>query len=111
MFIQLNDIFISRDISLDLRLRAINLYVYSILLYGDETWTLSVELTKKLEAPEMWIFKRLARVNYKDKMTNVEVLSRFGVERGLLSQIRQVVIFWLHLQGMTACRKKSSQVE
>ena len=36
----------------------------------------------------MWIFKRLARVNYKDRMTNEEVLSRLGVKRGLLSQIR-----------------------
>ena len=50
----------SKDISLDLRLRAINL---SILLYGDETWILSVESTKTLEAQEMWIFKRLARVD------------------------------------------------
>ena len=40
MFMKLNDFFMSRDISLDLRLRAINLYVYSILLYGDEIWTL-----------------------------------------------------------------------
>ena len=31
-FIKLNDIFMSRDISLDLRLRAINLHVYSIIL-------------------------------------------------------------------------------
>ena len=44
MFIRLN-IFMLRDILLDLRLRAINLYVYSILLYSDETWTLYVEST------------------------------------------------------------------
>ena len=36
----------------------------------------------------MWIFKRLARVSYKDRVTNEEVLRRLGVERGLLSQIR-----------------------
>ena len=70
MFIKLNDIFMSRDSSLDFRLKAINLYVYSILLYGDETWTLYVESTKKLEALEMWIFKRLLRVSYKDRVTN-----------------------------------------
>ena len=58
--------FMSKDISLDLRLRAINLYVYPILLNGDETWTLYVESTKKREALEMWIFKCLARVSYKD---------------------------------------------
>ena len=85
MFIKLN-IFMSRDIPLDLRLRAINLYVYSIFLYSDETWTLYVESTKELEALEMWLFKRLARVSYKDRVTNEEVLSR--LERRLLSQIR-----------------------
>ena len=78
----------SRDISLDLRLRAINLYVYSTLLYGDEMWTLYVQSTKKLKALEMWIFKRLARVSFKDRVTNEEILSTLGVERGLLSQIR-----------------------
>ena len=36
----------------------------------------------------MRIFKRLAGVSYKDRMTNEEVLSRPGVERGLLSQVR-----------------------
>ena len=45
-------------------------------------------ILQKLEALEMWIFKRLARVNYKDRVTNEEVLSRLGVERGQLSQIR-----------------------
>ena len=35
----------------------------------------------------MWIFKRLARVIYKGRVTNEELLSRLGVER-LLSQIR-----------------------
>ena len=52
MFIQLNDI-LCCDILLDLRLRDINLYVYSKLLYSDETWTLYVGSTKKLEGLEM----------------------------------------------------------
>ena len=87
MFMKLNDIFMSRDSSLDLRLRAINLHVYSILLYGDKTWILYVESTKELEALETLIFKHLARASYKDRVTNEEVLRRFGVEIGLLSDI------------------------
>ena len=54
IFIKLNGIFMSRYISLDLRLRVINLYVYSILLYGDEILSFYVESTKKLETLEMW---------------------------------------------------------
>ena len=78
----------SRDISLSLKLKAISLYVYSILLYGEVTWTLYVDSIKKLEALEMWIFRRLARVSYKDRVTNEEVLRRLGVKRELLSKIR-----------------------
>ena len=78
----------SRGISLSLKLKAINLYVYSILLYGEVTWTLYVDSIKKLEALKMWIFRRLARVSYKDRVTNEEVWRRLGVERELLSKIR-----------------------
>ena len=42
----------------------------------------------------------MAKVSYKDRVTNEEVLSRLGVERGLLSQA-----------VMTARRKQFSQVE
>ena len=62
---------------------------------------LYVASIKKLEALEMRIFKCLARVNYKDRMANEEVLSRLGVERGLLFQIRTHNL--ATLQGMTAC--------
>ena len=81
MFIKFNGIFMSRDILLDSRLRAIKLYVYSIFLNDDETWILYLESTKKLKAIEMWMFKRLARVNCKGRMINEEVLSRLDVER------------------------------
>ena len=73
MLINLNDSFMSRKTSLDFRFRAFNLYVYSIILYGEETCTLYVESTKKLEALEMCIFKRLERVNYKDRVANEKV--------------------------------------
>ena len=95
MFIKLNDIFMSRDISLDLRLRAINLHVYSILLYGDETWTLHVESTKKLEASQMWILQRLARVSNKNRVTNEEVLRRTAA---MSNKNTQSVIFWLYFK-------------
>ena len=99
MFIKLN-ILMSMDILLDLRFRAINLYVYQILLYSDETWTLYIESTNQLEALEMWIFKPLARVIYKDRLTNGELLSRLGVERGMLSQIRtHKLSYFGHIAG------------
>ena len=88
-FINMSDILTSRDISLKLRLKIISLYIYPIILYGDETWTLYTETINRIEAFEMWIFRRLARVSYKDRVTNIEVLRRLGVKRELLARIKK----------------------
>ena len=85
----MSDILTSRDISLKLRLKIISLYIYPIILYGDETWTLYTETINRIEAFEMWIFRRLARVSYKDRVTNIEVLRRLGVKRELLARIKK----------------------
>ena len=88
-FINMSDILLSKDISLKLRLKIINLYIYPIVLYGDETWTLYTDTINRIEAFEMWIFRKLARVSYKDRITNVEVLRRLGVKRELMSKIKK----------------------
>ena len=88
-FINMSDILLSKDISLKLRLKIINLYIYPIVLYGDETWTIYTDTINRIEAFEMWIFRKLARVSYKDRITNVEVLRRLGVKRELMSKIKK----------------------
>ena len=88
MLINLNDSFMSREISLDFRFRAFNVYVYSIILYGEETCTLYVESTKKLEALEMYYSNAWQELTTKIEWQMRKFLSRLGVERGLLFQIR-----------------------
>jgi len=46
------------------------------LTYGCETWTLTKNLIKRIDALEMWIYRRMLGVTYRDRVTNVEVLSR-----------------------------------
>ena len=62
--------------------------MFNTPVHNEATWTLYVEPIKKIETLEMWIFRRLARVSYKDRVTNEEVLRRLGVKRELLSKIR-----------------------
>ena len=47
------------DIKLQLRIRVLKLYVWSTLLYGSETWTLTSDLMKQLEETEMWFLRRM----------------------------------------------------
>ena len=63
--------------------------LYNHLLYGSETWTLDNESNKRLESFEMWIYRRLLKVSWKEKQSNVEILRRVGKDRELLNNIRR----------------------
>ena len=47
--------------------------VISIFLYASESWTLSAELEKRMQAFEMRCYRRLSDISYKDHVTNEEV--------------------------------------
>ncbi|GFO14566.1 RNA-directed DNA polymerase from mobile element jockey [Plakobranchus ocellatus] len=42
-------------------------YVWSVLLYGSECWTINKETEKKLEAVEMWFIRRMMRIAWTEK--------------------------------------------
>ena len=56
-------------------------------MYGSETWTLRKEDIRKLEALEMWLWRRMEKISWTDKVTNEEILSRVGIQRQLINII------------------------
>ncbi|CAG9830569.1 unnamed protein product [Diabrotica balteata] len=52
----MKQLLISNDLFLSLKLRLVKCYIFPILLYGVEAWTLTKTLTRKLEAFEMWMY-------------------------------------------------------
>ena len=54
----------SRNISIELRSRIAKCYIWSTLLYGAETWTLTKVTSDKLEASEMWLYRRMLRISW-----------------------------------------------
>ena len=54
-FISMSDVLTSRDMTLALRLKAVRMYIYPIISYGDETWTFYKDTTNNIEAFEMWV--------------------------------------------------------
>ena len=97
-FIEMKDVLTSRKLSLPLRKRLVQCYVLSTLLYASETWTLSQNLVGKLEALEMWIYRRMFRISYVDHVTNEEVLQRAKAKRSLIDNIkRRKIEYFGHL--------------
>ncbi|MBV2145157.1 MAG: hypothetical protein KTM48_00180, partial [Wolbachia endosymbiont of Pissodes strobi] len=75
------------DFDLNLRIRFTKCYVWSVLLYGIECWTLKVNTMNRLEAFEMWVYRRTLKVPWTARKTNEEIL-RIGGERELLDTIK-----------------------
>ena len=50
--------------------------VTSIFLYACESWTLTAELKRRIQAMEMRCYRRILRISYKDHVTNEEVCAK-----------------------------------
>ena len=87
-FSKMNKILTSKNIALDTRKRILQCYIWSTLLYGAETWTVSETMAKRLSAFEMWTYRRMLKISWTDKITNEEVLDRINVETRLLAKIQ-----------------------
>lgn len=88
-FIKMKHIFTSKDISQPLKIRLIKCYVFPVLLYGVEAWTLTGQLMKKLSAFEMWIYRRILRISWTDHITNNQVLERMGKEQEVVITVKK----------------------
>jgi len=56
--------------------KILDCYVFSVLNYGCETWTWNKTMCKKVDAFEMWCYRRMLKISFTDKVTNIEVLKR-----------------------------------
>ena len=62
-------------------------YVWSVALYGCETWALRKEDVRRLEAMEMWIWRKMEKISWREGKTNKEVLKIVGEDRALIETI------------------------
>ena len=65
-----------RNIRFKTKLKILNTYVFSVLNYGCESWTWNAAMYKKVDAFEMWCYRRILKINWFDGVSNAEVLSR-----------------------------------
>ena len=61
--------------------------IWPVALYGCETWTLRKEEIDRLETFEMWLWRRMERVSWVDKVTNVRMLEEIEEKRSLIESI------------------------
>jgi len=73
---------LTKSIKLKLKKTIIKCLVWSIALYGCETWTL-----RCLNSLEMWIWRKMLKISWKEKQTNENVLQSVEEKRSLVDTI------------------------
>ena len=76
-------------LELNLRKKLVKCYVWSMALYGAETWTLRATDQKRLECFAMWCSRRMEKISWTDHVRNEEVLLRVNEQRNILHEIRK----------------------
>jgi hypothetical protein len=81
-------LFIS-TLDLELRKKLVKCYIWSMALYGAETWTLRTIDQKHLGSFEMWCWRRMEKISWTDHVRKEEVLLRVKEQRNILHEIRK----------------------
>src|SRR5437867_5072977 len=80
---------LTKGLSMTLKKRTVEVVVWLVVLYGCETWTLLQDETNRLEAWEVWLWRGLEKISWRDRIRNDEVFARVKEERCLIRTIRQ----------------------
>ena len=86
-FTNLKKILTNKKVPFKTRFRVLRCYVWPVLLYACETWTLNRESKKLLESVEMWYLRKMERISYTAHKTNEFVLSKTQKSRMILRDI------------------------
>jgi len=84
----MENIFCSHQLSMNLRIRMIRCYVFTVLFYGLETWPLSKVSINRIKAFELWIYRKILKISWCDHITNVTVLERMNKNLELVTTIK-----------------------
>ena len=95
--IDLDNIWKDKDLSISLKLKIMRVLVWTTVMYGAEGWTLRQEEKKKIQAAELWFYRILLNVTWRQRRTNESILEELKVKRELFGNIvRRKLSFFGH---------------
>jgi len=76
-------------------MKLVKCYIWSIVLYGAETWMLQAVDQKHLEGFEKWCWRRMEKISWTGHVRNEEVLLRVKEQRDILHEISKRKANWI----------------
>ena len=74
----LDSIFKSRDITLPTKARVVKAMVFPVVMYGCDSWTVKKAECRRIDASEVWCWRRLLRVPWTARRSNQSILKEIN---------------------------------
>ena len=74
----LDSIFKSRDITLPTKVHLVKAMVFPVVMYGCESWTVKTAECQRIDAFELWCWRRLLRVLWTARRSNQSILKEIS---------------------------------
>ena len=81
--INLDSIFKSRDITLPTKVHLVKAMIFSVVMYGCDSWTIKKAEHRQIDAFELWCWRRLLRVPWTARRSNQSILKEISPEYSL----------------------------
>ena len=104
----LDSILKSRDITLPTKVHLVKALVFPIVMYGCESWTLKKAESRRIDAFELWCWRRLLRIPWTGRRTNQSILKEISPEYSLDGLMLKLKLqYFGHLIGRTDSLKET----
>ena len=103
----LDSIFKSRDITLPTKACLVKAMVFTVVMYGCETWTIKKAESQRTDAFELWCWRRLLRVAWTARRSNQSILKEIspGISlEGMMLKLKLQYFGYL-MQGVDSLEK------
>ena len=98
----LDSIFKSTDITLPTKVRLVKAIVFPLVMYGCESWTVKKAEHRRIDAFELWCWRRLLKVPWTERKSNRSILKEIRPEYSLAGLMLKLKLqYFGHLIGRT----------
>ena len=107
----LHSILKSRDITLPTKVCLVKAVVFPVVMYGCESWTLTKVERQRIDAFELWCWRRLLRVPWTARRSNQSILKEISPGRSLEGMILKLKLqYFSHLMQRVDSLEKTLMV-
>ena len=104
----LDSILKSRDITLPTKVRLAKATVFPVVIYGCESWTIKKAECRRMDAFELWCWRRLLRVPWTARRSNLSILKEISPEYSLEGLMLKLKLqYFGHLMRRTDSLEKT----